>query len=102
MAETTERYCVHCGGRQRIEEGLQRDFDGVLDERIGLQVAMRKAIEHLNIAEPMAAKSALEDALAVLDVVVENHPKPDQCEGDCDSMFCTKRGTASSRAGGEA
>jgi hypothetical protein len=24
-------------------------------------------------------------------------PQAEQCEGDCDSMFCTKRGTASSR-----
>jgi hypothetical protein len=71
------RRCIHCGGRQKIEEGLQRDLDGVIEERIGLQVAMREAIDHLNRVEPMSAVRVLEDALAVLDVVVENHPKPE-------------------------
>ncbi len=79
MAEDIRR-CIYCGERQRAEESLQRDFDGVLDERIGLQVAMRQAIDISASNDPAVrnrVRLVLEEALAVLDVVVENHPKPE-------------------------
>jgi len=70
------RRCIHCGGRQKTEEALQRDFDGVLDERIALQEAMRRSIDYSEKGLYGPARMELQDALRALDVVVENHPQP--------------------------
>lgn len=70
------RRCVKCGARQRIEEGLQRDLDRAVDERIGLQEAMRRAIEYSEQGLYGPARMELADALVALEPVVENHPAP--------------------------
>lgn len=76
VTSPTTRRCVHCGTPSREIEALQRDFDGVLNERVDLQTAIRSAQESIRGGMSTRALGTLGSALRALEPVVENHPAP--------------------------
>lgn len=65
---------------QRSEKTLLRDYETALDERVGLQESIGRALGYMDAGVYSVARDELRAGLAELDKPVEHHPRAEHRE----------------------